>query len=901
MKKLKKIAKLYKQDWKRLTKAPLALILVIALMIIPSLYAWFNIEALWDPYANTGNLKVAVYSDDSGSNFKKIKVNIGDMVKEELQSNKSLDWQFTSSKEQLDEGVKSGEYYAGIYIPQNFSKDLLSFTKGVINKPELEYSVNQKINAIAPKITDKGASSIQETITQEFIKTSSTKVIEVLNDVGFELDENINSITKVKELVLYMDENMSSLDGYTKQLKNINKQFPKIEAKYQKAKELFDYMPEIDAAGNKIVSLNKDYPEYLKKASVILQVQKDIPLIEKTGQQIHTVNKDFDKIASTMTNGLKLAEQSLEILDDLEKIIPDINKLVDSSNAMLALSDEQVSQIKEALPIFEKNTKSMLEILSASLDNGSSIVKSLLVIINEDNLYASKDRIIKALDSLEDLTNKNIKLVDNNIEALQVWDDATDSVSLANSINELKTIKKQLQQTSKDVSNAKTSVKNASNATQIKNAINTLADQYQDLSNAIDNFNVNSIIKDLDKVLDKLSSDINSAQNIVGTIKNIDLTKLIKNTKTTISSGVKILKEYEKQLPILKKQVAEADKILNNNMKDIIKGINKASALYTDKGKVVQDKLSLASTFILNDWPKVKTELYNASDKIDANLPLAKEALHLADNVIDENWDDVKTGVKKAAKAIKAGEKDYDLSEVIKLLKSDATKESDFLSSPVELNTKELYAIPNYGSASTPFYTALCLWVGALLFSSIATTRVHIDKKDKTKYSNREKFTARGLTFITVGVVQALVASIGDMIFLNVYVYNPIWFVVFSILISLVFMSIIYSLVALFGNVGKGIAIIILVLSISGGGGNFPIELSGGFFTFINPLLPFTYAVNLLREAVGGILWTVAIKNIIILIIFGLIFLLAAVLLYPKITKKVANLSKKVAASHLLH
>ncbi len=211
------------------------------------------------------------------------------------------------------------------------------------------------------------------------------------------------------------------------------------------------------------------------------------------------------------------------------------------------------------------------------------------------------------------------------------------------------------------------------------------------------------------------------------------------------------------------------------------------------------------------------------------------------------------------------------------------------------------YPIANNGSASTPFYTALCLWVGALLLSSVATTEYHLEKKDKKRFTQRETFVARMLTFLTMAVAQSLIVTLGNMFLLGVDVHNPVYSVFFALLVGLAFMMIVYVLAGLFGNLGKGIAIIILVLSISGGGGNYPIQVSGKFFQFINPLLPFTHAVNLLRESAGGIYWPNAIPQLIILTILFLVFGIVGTYAYPYLvnsTKKLSDISKE---SHFFH
>ena len=84
MKKIKHVFELYRLDWKRIAKSPVAVFLIVALMILPSLYAWFNIKALWDPYGNTGELPIAIYSNDAGANLQDKELNIGDQVLDTL-------------------------------------------------------------------------------------------------------------------------------------------------------------------------------------------------------------------------------------------------------------------------------------------------------------------------------------------------------------------------------------------------------------------------------------------------------------------------------------------------------------------------------------------------------------------------------------------------------------------------------------------------------------------------------------------------------------------------------------------------------------------------------------------------------------------------------------------------
>src|SRR5699024_326211 len=123
-------------------------------------------------------------------------------------------------------------------------------------------------------------------------------------------------------------------------------------------------------------------------------------------------------------------------------------------------------------------------------------------------------------------------------------------------------------------------------------------------------------------------------------------------------------------------------------------------------------------------------------------------------------------------------------------------------------------------------------------------------------YTPRQMYTGRLFTFLTIGLLQTLVVTLGDLFILGVDAHNPVWFVLFGLGISVAFMTLIYTIVSILGDVGKAGVIVLLVLQIAGSGGTYPVVLLPPFFQKINPFLPFTYAVDLMREAVGGIIWS---------------------------------------------
>ena len=178
--------RIFRRDMKRLLRNPAAILVLIGVSILPSLYAWFNIAANIDPYANTSGIKVAVANLDTDATHDDLTINAGSQIIDQLKENDQLGWTFVS-KDAAIEGVKSGEYYAAIIIPQDFSESLLSVLSGKIETPELEYYINEKLNAIAPKITSSGASTIQTQINNTFSSVASETIAELLKESVFNI------------------------------------------------------------------------------------------------------------------------------------------------------------------------------------------------------------------------------------------------------------------------------------------------------------------------------------------------------------------------------------------------------------------------------------------------------------------------------------------------------------------------------------------------------------------------------------------------------------------------------------------------------------------------------------------------------------------------------------------
>jgi putative membrane protein len=538
---MKNIFKIFFSDLKKLRTNIVAIVVMIGLTVIPSLYAWFNILSNWDPYgsASTSRISVAVVSEDEGAEIDSAQLNIGDSIIEALEANTTIGWVFSESKDEAVEGVESGEYYAALVVPKDFSKDFVSFLTDTLQHPSIEYYCNQKKNAIAPKITDKAKTAVQQQVNTTFINT----VVSTVAGTGGKL---INS-EGVKEL---------------------------------------------------------------------------------------TQNQG-DSFLEVMTNQLVSARETLTTYDVM---LDALISMIDLSSSVSDTAGSAAPQVSQQIA----QQQAQLSVLQAIVDGNG-------------------------LASLSELSN-----------------------ALSDNISEMKGI------------------------------MSNLSSIYSNMTGSASDFN-----------------------------------ESISYTSASLS-----------------------------DTKNILTGLE---------------------------------------EKLDTAI---------------ENLNELQSGEA------------YGL--VAKMLDADSDTLGSFLSSPVTIQTEKIYAIENYGSAASPFYIILSIWVGGLIMVAIMHTPVHKrpDIPEDAKYY--QKFFGRYLIFYCIGQLQALLMALGVILYIGIQCYHPFLLWLACSVTSFVFTFFMFALAAAFGNIGEALAIVFMVVQVAGSGGTFPIEVLPKAYQLIYKYLPFPYAMNALRETIGG-------------------------------------------------
>ncbi len=901
---MKNIIGLYKLDWKRIFRNKTALFLILALTFIPSLYAWFNIAALWDPYGNTADLQVAVYSDDQRQEFKGKDIHIGNEVINSLKNNDSLDWIFPKTKEEMLKGVRSGKYYAGIYIPRTFSKDLMSFKDGNIKKPKIEYISNQKINAIAPKITDKAADSVMESISEKFTDTAATTVFREMNKAGVNIEDNIPMLRKAKSIVFAFDENQDMIDGYVNSFLNLKDRIPDIEEKLVQANAVIDLFPEINSASQKLVTMNYRMDDIGKVGDLLSSLnstREDFKLVDR---DFGSFSSELDSLDSKLSDLIVQAEDAVAVLDSAKKTIDSINN--NSSKWDSAISEITAfnQSIKTAFATVENTVNSSLSSVEIMTD---SIMRHTNMLVDKLNDPEISERDRSALTRSLRAMNDNAKRTVNTLDGLEsvllkIQDLSGDGKLFENAISRIENHKTVMNSVIETTDNF---LKDPINLPigELQVAVSEFGLMADRLDDSIKELKAADISGNVDNALDGITERLSSSNETLKKAREMSpkIYGLLDSTQSSLENSSENLRRYKQNIPLIKEKVGNVSDVLGIGMETLDLSLDKAVYFYNTEFPGMRKQLNKVSDFAQYDLPKIESELEREIDDLNKAFPKIENAVDLASDFIESDYPKMKEANRKIADILRKSEGDIEIEEAIRMLKADAKEEGDFFAKPIEMEKKPLYEIPNYGSSSTPFYTALCLWVGGLLLASMLRTQIEPVPENDVNYKDIDKFFARLFTFLTIGIFQALIVSVGNLIILGVYSTNPLLFVLCSVIISLTFMTIIYVLVYLFGNIGKGLAIIILVLSISAGGGNFPIELSGIFFKIVNPILPFTYAVNLLRETVGGIYLPSFFLNLGALIGFGAVFLVFGTIFHRTISRKFEKLSERAAESGLFH
>jgi len=862
---------------------------MIALAFLPSIYAWINLEAMWDPYKNTSGIKIAVTSQDEGTDLKGKTFNIGEEVVASLRENKTLGWTFVDEKE-ARKGVEQGDYYASLLIPADFSRNIASVLSGNIQKPEIVYTVNEKLNAVAPKITDKGASSVTTQISQNFIKTVSETVLSRMQEEGLNIERELPALRKMEQRILMLEEHLPDIEDLGNKALALEAKWPEIRKQTDKIVELEKRIPEINKAGDTIVKIEQRWPLVKEAAQEVLVIQGKLPEIQSAADHISELDKNFSVVEQALTKAITDAQKADDVVSTAIQALPKLEAITSTGEAF---STELGSFLQNTGAAFDAITPVIKQNLILMLQTADAVQQLTGLLKGAD---FDPETALAALDRLGDRISKAQRVAERTASLLERLNKHLPSGPLSSEIERLYNISENLKRQLNTINKIESVIRSGERpAEQLVDSLQALSGEaIQAITTLIGKFD-SDIAPAVNKALGQLLSISENAAGVLQTAQSKlpEIGQILKDAQEGIHFAETRLNELQQGLPSIRTRIHNAAETIQTKMDTFTQALNKAAPFIRNDLPKVERKVHEAADFVRKDLPAAEEQLRKVADLYQAKLPEVEKAVHEVATLVRTELPGFEKALHRTADRIRELDKGESLDMLLKLLKTDIEKESDFLSSPVKITEHRLYPIPNYGSAMSPFYTTLSLWVGAMLL--ISMLRVEPEAEGRT-YKSYEVYFGRLCIFLTIGFFQAVIVTSGDLLLLGTYVANKGWFMVFAILISSVFVTITYTLVSVFGNMGKGLAIIFLVLQFSSSGGTFPVSMASAFFQALNPFMPFTYAVGLMREAVGGIFWEVVLKDVMFLFIFiAICYVVALVLKKPlsSYTKKVAEKAER--------
>lgn len=428
------ILQIFVRDLKRLVVNPVACIILAGVCILPALYAWYTIETMWDPYANTGSIKVAVVNEDKGADSSSTgKINIGQEVVDELHSDHELDWQFVSKDEAMD-GVYSSEYYAALIFPENFSEDFISVFSGNFTQPKIEYYVNEKLSGSGTKVTDSAASKIETTIDESFVSQVSDKVVEIAQRTGsavhdkseqstsllsHSVEEAKDAIgqnrTMVNDLTPTIDSSIRSVDSSNDLLKKLVASLPALDAR-------------LDSASTSLETIRKTLNDYsatlsakvTESALALTQAAVDINLASaQIAGDIQTAKANVDTALAEARELVSYNDQLLESLrnspvastDQVQKAISDIEAQNASLSSTITSLEQLANQLDNNAQAVKNATDTVANVAKTSADNLQKSAKDFQITILPE-IDTSLDSLASAIGTLRGATESLRTLFD---------------------------------------------------------------------------------------------------------------------------------------------------------------------------------------------------------------------------------------------------------------------------------------------------------------------------------------------------------------------------------------------------------------------------------------------------------------------------------------------------------
>ncbi|GMR64862.1 YhgE/Pip family protein [Bacillus sp. MN7755] len=887
---------LLRKEFTEIIKSKKILIPIIAVLFVPILYAGMFLWAFWDPYKQLDDLPVAVVNLDKGAVFDGKPIEVGKGLVDNLKDNTSFKWEFVSEKE-AKKGIEGRKYYMLVRIPDDFSSNATTLLKDDPKPLNLEYIPNESLNFLSSQIGGTAIEKIKGEVSSTLTKTYAEKMFDSIQDVSKGLADGAEGASKLH------DGSSELHDGSSKVTDGLHTLQGKSGEMKDGVGKLFDGSGKVTAGLNTLNSKTGEMQIGIGKLfdgsgkvtaglntlnSKTGEMQTGIGKLQDGSQKVTAGLNTLNSKTGEMQTGIgKLQDGSQKVTAGLNTLVSKTGELktgtTDLSNGMEQLVGGQ-SQLEEASQKVEKGLQDL-----------NSKVKSSAVALEE--MQSKGPSILNTVNEKIDGAGANVNQL-NELTQSTAGDAKTATQDVANLQKQIENLPKEYQEqlqpfiTSAVKSTAtvqQKAIRVAGGTNKLNEEVKQLKDEiHQKTGNGQSKLPNTAELQSLTVGIDQLSSaqkgfvekfqgfgaKLNTAKEGANKFKNesgqlIDAINQLADGSGKVTGGLDTLSAGANQMAGGVNQLADGSSKVTGGLGTLSVGASQMTGginQLADGSNQVTGGLGTLSVGAGQMTGGI-TQLANGSDQVTTGLStLSTGSTQLIDGVnkLADGSGKVTDGLVKVNDgsgelAEKLGEGAEKTGEV-----KGTDKTYDMFASPVKVKTEKMAEVPNYGTGFTPYFLSLGLFVGALLLSIVYPLRdtVGVPK------SGFSWFISKFGVLLSVGVMQAVVADVILLFGLGVEVQSIPYFILFSIVTSLAFIALIQCLVTAFGDAGRFIAIITLIIQLTTSAGTFPLELIPKFLQPFNAWLPMTYSVSGLKAVVSSGDFNFMWQNIGILMIF---------------------------------
>ena len=791
---MRNVLTIFRNDMRTLLRNFVAVLTLLVLLILPALYAWFNIYAFWDPYKNIGNVRIAVvsndkdYMDDDG----KI-INIGNELIERLEEEDRFGYDFLDDADAAVDAVYAGDYYAAVIIDEDFTYNMYNFLDTDMFSPTIKFYQNEKMNAVAVKLIEAAADGVKQIVNEKYIAAVVETTFGRLNN----LSEGVQGNTSLNSIKVTLSKLKQNLDSYD------------------------ETMGQFISAGSTLTGTLKktnstlDYAIYLI-GSERVNIDKQIYYLESTQTDLSRINEEVNRMLLGLQDAI---QNSIYRLDRLYKGDEDPAAVEAALSELEAQYQELIDylthagitgpQAEDALSSLNTVRDKITKLRSDMGMNENIVTEVAAKMIQSDYETVTVPAVYTTLTGYDfgDLSdpNKNQQSIDSAMDFM-----ATDIDGYLADLEDKLDIAKTTNSSSTYESALLSAITDADIANQELSSLGTAFEALETAGGSKDTTasdTAKQAAEDTGEFRDKLTDILNGNRDL-DLINDLQLiSDAIGVTRVTLTESV-----YP---------------AIDNIVENIQDSLGDVSSILLDVSKIV-DKAQPIVNELGSTFGAVNSALVQIGDMVKSCSSRIGEILGVLDGDTDNET----------------------IQRVLDFMDVDPVTIGEFFAKPVNVRSESVYPVKSYGTAMAPFYTMLAIWVGCILLNSVMkfdSASSVLGAKDS------EKFFGKYLVFFFFSQLQTLVIILGDLYIFKISCVHPGLLLLTGFFTSMVCSILAYALTVTFGNIGKGIYVVIMIMQIAGSGGSYPIELLPDFFQQVYLFFPFPYAINAMREAIAGL------------------------------------------------